>query len=183
LFRFIRLIPTFLYFSPFYTWFLTFCLSITGLFWAHYNGFLAAMIAADITGICLVITILTPFVMTYIGWIAYKIQFDKIDNWKSSYLATELAIPHEFKAITILTGVFGTAVGLLYTLSVLSSLMTGMAGGADLFPVISKVAGGLAVALWVTVVSLAAALIVWIQTFIVEVSFEKVKLILARGWL
>jgi hypothetical protein len=162
-------------------WFVSSCLVATGLFWAFYNGFIALMIAADATGLCLGITFLTPLILAYIGRIAYKLQFNKFDSMRSSYLAVELALPNEFKNITILVGVFGTAIGLLYMLFTLSSLLSGASAGSDLLPVIAKITEGMGTALWVTVVSLASACIVWIQTFTIELSFEKIKILLDRG--
>lgn len=182
MFKLLGFIPTFFYFSPFFSWLITFLLYATGTFWAYHSGFLAAMIAADVTGICLAITLITPLVSLYTGWIAFKVQFDKMDSSNSAYLATELALPNEYRSMITLLGVLGTAIGLLMMMTNLGTVLQSATAGADLLPVMGKIAAGVGVALWVTVVSLVAAIAIWIQTFIIELSFEKMKLIFNRGF-
>lgn len=154
---------------PFYTWFITTCLCLTGAFWTYKTGIFSLIYSADITGISLLITIFLPLFILWMGSVAYKIQYDHF--YPGSSFFPDIDIAWFGKGMAIHLGITGTAIGLIHMLSTLIiSANTG--GTVDILPLLSKMSQGMGIALWTTCVGLVASAVIWLQAFLIERSYS-----------
>jgi hypothetical protein len=134
--------------KPFYIWWITVLITLTGVFWAYYHGIIEKIWHDDVTMITTFLAIIFVLTMALIGYVSYTKDFTNKIVDACWFLSEQM----------LAIGMLGTVIGFIYLLSsgISSASVTDPTSLANL---LANMSVGLGIALYTNAVGILASLI------------------------